>query len=214
MTGRFLTVEGVEGVGKTTNLNVVVAYLEQHGRKVVQVREPGGTPAGERIRDVLLDPELQICDETELLLMFASRKELVETIVQPALDAGHWVVSDRFTDASFAYQGGGRKLGFEQVALLEQWLLGGLKPDCTLFLDLPVEIGLERMKQRGNADRIEQEGIAFFQDVRKAYHRRVQADPDRFEIIDATKSLDQVQKAIETVLQNQLALLSSRSEQS
>lgn len=212
MTGRFLSVEGVEGVGKTTNLNFVVTYLEQHGLKVVQVREPGGTPAGERIRDVLLDPELEISNEAELLLMFASRKELVKAIIQPALNAGHWVVSDRFTDASFAYQGGGRKLGFEQVAVLEQWLLGSLKPDCTLFLDLPVEIGLERMKKRGNADRIEQEGVAFFQDVREAYHRRVQLDPERFEIIDAAKSLDQVQKAIQAVLENQLALSTVRPE--
>lgn len=203
--GRFLSLEGVEGVGKSTNLIFIVEYLQKHGIEVVQTREPGGTPTGERIRELLLDPDLSISDSTELLLMFASRSELVTKTIRPALAAGHWVVSDRFTDASFAYQGGGRELGSERVADLERWVLDGLKPDCTLLLDLPVEKGLARLEQRSHKDRIEQEHDSFFHRVREAYLERVSADPERFRVIDASEPLDQVQTAIALELDLQLA---------
>jgi len=206
MTGRFLSLEGIEGVGKTTNLAFIVEFLESRGIEVVCTREPGGTDAGERIRTVLLDPALTLDAETELLLMFACRRELITTVIKPALDAGAWVLSDRFTDASYAYQGGGRKLGFERVSQLEQWLLGDLEPDCTIFLDLPVETGLNRMSARGEADRIEREGVEFFQQVREAYHRRIASAPARFAQVDASDALDVVQSNIARVLTRQIEL--------
>ncbi|MBX2826400.1 MAG: dTMP kinase [Gammaproteobacteria bacterium] len=204
-TGRFISLEGVEGVGKSTNLVFIVEYLQQQGVHVVQTREPGGTVAGERIRELLLDPDLAISDATELLLMFASRSQLVTQVIRPALEAGHWVVSDRFTDASFAYQGGGRGMGSERVAALESWVLEGLKPDCTLLLDLPVDKGLARLASRSHKDRIEQEQNSFFQRVREAYLSRVAADPERFRVIDASKPLEQVQTAIAHELDKVLA---------
>lgn len=208
MTGRFISLEGVEGVGKSTNLVFIVDYLQQQGVSVVQTREPGGTATGERIRELLLDPELSISDSTELLLMFASRAQLVSETIRPALAAGNWVVSDRFTDASFAYQGGGRGLGHERVAQLEDWVLAGLKPDCTLLLDLPVEKGLARLEDRSHKDRIEQEQNSFFHRVREGYLQRVAEDPERFRVIDASESLQQVQTAIAHELDEQLALAS------
>lgn len=206
MRGRFLSLEGVEGVGKTTNLKFIVDYLQAEGIEIVCTREPGGTNTGEKIREVLLAPSLSMTAETELLLMFASRRELVETLIKPALESGTWVISDRFTDASFAYQGKARALGFETVRHLESWLLGNFKPDCTLYLDLSVEIGLQRMSQRGEADRIEQESVEFFEQVRSGYLERVAADPKRFSVIDASRSLEDVQASIASVLEKQIAL--------
>lgn len=204
MTGRFLSLEGVEGVGKTTNLQFIVDFLQSQQIEVVCTREPGGTDTGERIREVLLDPSLSMSSETELLLMFASRRELVQTRILPALAAGSWVISDRFTDASFAYQGAARALGFEKVRQLESWLLEDFKPDCTMFLDLPVEIGLQRMTQRSEADRIEREGVEFFERVRSGYLDRIATDPDRFAVIDASQSLAAVQESIASVLRQQI----------
>ncbi len=198
--GCFLSLEGVEGVGKTTNLKYIVEYLSEHGITVVQTREPGGTLSGERIRDLLLDPTVDLLDDTELLLMFASRAELVKKTIQPALARGDWVVSDRFTDASFAYQGGGRQLGFQRVAALESWVLGTFKPDTTLFLDLPVQQGLDRLSERPGKDRIELESTAFFDRVRVAYHQRIAEQPERFRIIDASLPLSDVQQSIKAVL--------------
>jgi len=209
VTGLFLSLEGVEGVGKSTNLAFIIDYLQQRNIDVVQTREPGGTEAGERIRELLLDPTLELSCETELLLMFASRRELVQRTIVPALNAGRWVVSDRFTDASFAYQGGGRGLGFDRVASLSDWLLGELKPYRTLLLDLPVEIGLERLNSRAEKDRIELEQIEFFKQVRKAYHQRVEADPERFVVIDASQTLTDVQSAIAAELDNLLTRVRS-----
>lgn len=203
--GLFLSLEGVEGVGKSTNMAFLVDYLQRHGIEAVQTREPGGTETGERIRDVLLDPNLHMTDESELLLMFASRRELVQRVIAPALAEGRWVVADRFTDASFAYQGGGRQLGFERVNQLSDWLVGDLKPDRTLFLDLPVEVGLARLQTRSARDRIEQEETVFFEAVRAAYLRRVDEDPDRFAVIDASQPLPDVQRAIATELDQLLA---------
>ncbi len=193
MTGKLITLEGGEGAGKSTVLDAVRAQLTQHGVDVVVTREPGGTLAGEAIRTVLLDPaRLGLCAETELLLMFASRAQLVRETIVPALAAGRWVLSDRFTDASFAYQGGGRGQPVARIADLEQWAAAALKPDLTLLLDLPVDEGLARARGRGPADRIEMENAHFFENVRAAYRARAAAEPARFRVIDSSRPLDAV----------------------
>jgi len=190
MTGRLITLEGGEGAGKSTVLEALRARLEARGIDVLVTREPGGTPAGEAIRRVLLDPQLQgLCAESELLLMFASRAQLVREVVRPALAAARWVVSDRFTDASFAYQGGGRGQPVERIAELERWAADGIVPDLTILLDLPVADGMRRASGRGAADRIEMENAEFFERVRAAYRARAAAEPQRFRIIDASQPL-------------------------
>jgi len=192
--GKFITLEGGEGAGKSTVLNAVRELLAANGRDVVVTREPGGTAAGEAIRGVLLDPALHgaIVPETELLLMFATRAQHVRETIAPALAAGRWVLSDRFTDASYAYQGGGRAQPLERIAELERWAADGLQPDLTLLLDLPVGIGLARARGRGPADRIELEAQDFFERVRAAYRARAANQPTRFRIIDASQPLDGV----------------------
>jgi dTMP kinase len=193
MKGKLITLEGGEGAGKSTVLEGVRALLAQHKLHVIVTREPGGTMAGEAIRSVLLDAQLRgMSAETELLLMFASRAQLVSEVVQPALDAGHWVLSDRFTDASFAYQGGGRGQPVARIGELESWAAAGLKPDMTLLLDLPVADGLKRVSGRGAADRIEMENAQFFERVRAAYRERAAAEPQRFQVIDASRTLQEV----------------------
>ncbi|HET7064941.1 MAG TPA: dTMP kinase [Rudaea sp.] len=193
MNGRLITLEGGEGAGKSTVLETVRAQLAQRGIDVLVTREPGGTPAGEAIRSVLLDPSLNgLCAETELLLMFASRAQLVREVVVPALAAGRWVLSDRFTDASFAYQGGGRGQPIERIAELERWAAAGVQPHLTLLLDLPVADGMRRANGRGSADRIEMENVDFFERVRAAYRARAAAEPGRFKVVDASRALDQV----------------------
>jgi dTMP kinase len=193
MSGKLVTLEGGEGAGKSTVLEAVRALLAERRIDVVVTREPGGTPAGEAIRRALLDPELRgMAAETELLLMFASRAQLVRDLVEPALAAGRWVLSDRFTDASYAYQGGGRGQPLERIAALEAWAADGLRPDLTLLLDLPVAEGMKRANGRGHADRIEMENADFFERVRMAYRRRAEAEPARFRIIDASRPLADV----------------------
>lgn len=193
MTGKFITLEGGEGAGKSTVLNSMRETLTARGVDLVVTREPGGTPAGEAIRSVLLDPKLRgLCAETELLLMFASRAQLVREVIQPALGSGKWVLSDRFTDASFAYQGGGRGQPVARIADLERWAAADLKPDLTLLLDLPVSEGLKRANGRGEADRIEMENADFFERVRSAYRERAASQPRRFRVIDAGQSLSRV----------------------
>lgn len=193
MTGKFITLEGGEGAGKSTVLEAVREVLAVRGIDALVTREPGGTRAGEEIRAVLLDTVHQgLCAEAELLLMFAARAQLVRELVRPALTAGRWVLSDRFTDASFAYQGGGRGQPQERIADLERWAADGLKPDLTLLLDLPVAEGLKRANGRGSADRIEMENADFFERVRAAYRARATAEPARFRIIDASRTLDAV----------------------
>lgn len=204
MRGRFISLEGVEGVGKSTNLLYIIEYLQSRGIDVVPTREPGGSPSGERIRDLLLDPEITLSPDAELLLMYASRAQLVKEVIKPALEAGRWVVADRFADASFAYQGGGRGLGFERVAEIDQWVLQGFKPDCSLFLDLEVTQGMQRIAGREQKDRIEQESLVFFNTVRDAYHRRIESEPQRFHVIDAGQTLPAVQQAIASVLNEQI----------
>jgi dTMP kinase len=193
MNGRLITLEGGEGAGKSTVLETVRAQLAARGIDVLVTREPGGTPAGEAIRSVLLDPGLKgLCAETELLLMFASRAQLVREVVLPALAAGRWVLSDRFTDASFAYQGGGRGQPIERIAELERWAAAGVQPHLTLLLDLPVADGMRRANGRGSADRIEMENVDFFERVRAAYRARAAAEPGRFRVVDAGRPLDEV----------------------
>jgi dTMP kinase len=193
MNGKLITLEGGEGAGKSTVLDAVRDCLAARGIDAVVAREPGGTPAGEAIRAVLLDPALRgMVAETELLLMFASRAQLVRELVQPALAAGRWVLSDRFTDASFAYQGGGRGQPAERIAELERWAAADVRPDLTLLLDLPVADGMRRANGRGSADRIEMENAEFFERVRAAYRARAAAEPGRFRVIDAGQPLPRV----------------------
>ncbi len=201
MRGRFITVEGVEGAGKSTNIQFLVDNLKQRGIDVVQTREPGGTPCAEAIREVLLTPRDEEVDPTaELLLMFAARSQHLKTLILPALERGQWVVCDRFTDATYAYQGGGRQLGFEQVAILEGLVQGELRPDCTLVLDLPVEQGMARVGKRGSKDRFEREELEFFERVRAAYHALIAVDPARYRLVDASGNLQQVQEQLTAVL--------------
>ncbi len=188
MKGRFITLEGIEGVGKTTQLAEVAAALRARGLEVVETREPGGTALGEGIRALLLDKALPaMAPLTELLLVFAARAEHVEKVIRPALAAGRWVVCDRFTDATYAYQGGGRGLPQASIATLEALVQRGLEPDLSLLFDAPVEIALGRAKSRGGDDRFEAERTEFFARVREAYRERARAAPARFRIVDATR---------------------------
>jgi len=187
MSGRLITLEGGEGAGKSTLLAGLREHFARSGLDVVYTREPGGTPVGEAVRALVLDPAHSgVAAETELLLMFAARAQLVRDVLRPALAAGRWVLCDRFTDASYAYQGGGRGVDTARIAELECIATAGLKPDLTLLLDLPVADGRARASQRGGADRIEVEYDDFFERVRATYHARAQAEPTRFRVIDAT----------------------------
>lgn len=206
MRGRFITVEGGEGAGKSTLMDRIVDWLQDHGHCVIKTREPGGTELAERIRDIILSNEhSSLCDQAELLLMFAARAQHLEELIRPALARGDFVLCDRFTDATWAYQGGGRRMSLELIAHLEDMVHGDLQPDLTLLLDLPVETGLERASQRGQADRIEQEPVEFFERVRAAYLERARDNPGRFAIIDASVDVGQVWLQAERVLRNRLA---------
>lgn len=193
MKGRMISLEGGEGAGKSTLLAGLRGYFESSGMDVLYTREPGGTPVGEAVRALVLDrAHRDMAVETELLLMFAARAQLVREVLQPALAAGRWVLCDRFTDATYAYQGGGRGVDAARIAELERIATDGLKPDLTLLLDLPVAHGRARASQRGDADRIEAERDDFFERVRAAYHARARAEPRRFRIIDASQPADEV----------------------
>ncbi len=196
--GRFISFEGGEGAGKTTQLGRLLEYLAARDVPVVATREPGGTEVGEAIRAILLDKTLPAMQgDTEALLMYAARVEHVATLIRPALAAGQWVVSDRFADASHVYQGAGRGLGDARLSALEQWCLGDFQPDLTILLDVPVEVGMERVRQRGEKDRFEEEDRAFFQRVREAYLARAARYPARFLVIDASQDTDRVSRQIE-----------------
>ncbi len=195
--GKFITLEGGEGVGKTTNLAVVKACLEAAGKRVLLTREPGGTPIGEKIRTILLDKgNAPLLASAELLLVFAARVQHVEEVIRPAIERGEWVLSDRFTDASYAYQGGGRGIDSARIAYLETWLLDNLQPDFTLLLDTSPAIGKHRAGLRAELDRFESEELAFFERVRQGYLQRAKAMPDRFSVVDAGLPLDQVKYEI------------------
>ncbi len=204
--GRLITLEGIEGAGKSTHLDFVCRCVTAHGPSVVMTREPGGTPLGEEIRELLLSRRHGgMAAESELLLMFAARSEHLARVIRPALAAGQWVVSDRFVDASYAYQGGGRGLPASRIAVLEDWLLRGLRPALTLLFDLPVEVALARVERRqglggGSRDRFEIEAPAFFERIRLAYLERAGAAPERYLIIDAAADEASVRRQIETGL--------------
>ena len=205
MRGRFITVEGGEGVGKTTNLAYIRATLEAAGKVVRVTREPGGTPVAEQIRALLLDPlNKGMSADCELLLVFAARAEHVVRTIEPALAAGEWVLCDRFIDATYAYQGGGRGLPQRRIAELETMVQGALQPDLTLLLDVPVHTGLARAGGRGSLDRFEQEEAAFFERVRRAYLDRARTAPERFRIIDAGAALDQVHAQVDRAMEDLL----------
>ena len=198
--GKFITIEGIEGVGKSTHMERLVRHIENSGQKVIAAREPGGTPTAELIRDVVLGHNDEpISDIAELLLMFASRSLLVENVIRPALTAGTWVVCDRFVDASRAYQGGGRGIPMEQVNELASWVLGDLRPDLAILLDAPVEISMSRADSRGNPDRLDVERADFYTRVRATYLQLAAAEADRFTIIDASGDLDEVSASIDAV---------------
>ena len=202
MRGRFITLEGPEGAGKSTMLPFVAGLVAGRGVEVVTTREPGGTRLGEAVRSILLDPEqTALCDDAELLLLFAARAQHIAAVIEPALAAGRWVVCDRFTDASYAYQGGGRGIPGERIAALEEWTQRGLQPDLTLLFDLPVEIGLERAGRRGDADRFEREQRPFFERVRNTYLQRAADFPQRFVRIDAATTPSQVEAALQQALE-------------
>ena len=199
--GKFITLEGGEGVGKTTNLSFIKDYLQQQAIPVTVTREPGGTALAEKIRQLVLDKDSEsISDNTELLLMFAARAQHIQHVIEPALAQGHWVLCDRFTDATYAYQGGGRELSIATIALLEQLVQGELRPDLTLLLDAPIEIGMERAQKRSAFDRFEAEKISFFTRVRNMYLSRAAQQPDRIKVIQANQLLVNVQNDIIGVL--------------
>lgn len=205
MNGRFITIEGIEGVGKTTNIEFIDSLLKDAGREVVLTREPGGTPIGEDIRGLLLGHKHDgMSDDTELLLMFAARAEHLDKVIRPALAEGKDVLCDRFTDATYAYQGGGRGIAVEHIAVLETWVQAELRPDLTLLLDVPVAVGLARAGNRSAPDRFEKEKHDFFERVREMYLQRAKAEPQRYRIIDASQPLDDVQSQIRTALQADL----------
>ncbi len=201
--GKFIALEGGEGLGKSTNLGFIQAYLKDAGISVCTTREPGGTPLGEQLRSILLnEPDQEITPDAELLLMFAARAQHIQKIIQPALLSGSWVICDRFTDASYAYQGGGRGVAPTRIATLESWVQGKLRPDLVFLFDAPVELGMRRAKGRGAMDRFEKEQTVFFERVREAYRKRAAADPDRYKIINAEHSLSEVQAQIGEVLKS------------
>lgn len=204
-TGRgvFITVEGGEGVGKSTNIAFIAEQLQLADIPFVLTREPGGTPLAEDIRQLLLRPgkEEKIAENTELLLMFAARAQHIDTVIVPALDKGQWVVCDRFTDATYAYQGGGRGISQRKIADLEQWVQGGLRPDYTVLLDAPVEVGMARASKRGELDRFELEQQQFFENVRAAY-LSLARQHDRYRVIDAAQDLAAVQSSLLAVVQD------------
>ncbi len=203
-SGKFITLEGGEGVGKSTNLDVIRRFLESKGVEFIVTREPGGTPLAEEIRALLLaNREEKIHEISELLLVFAARSQHLEALVKPALARGVWVLCDRFTDATYAYQGGGRGIDSNAIALLENMTQGDLRPDLTFIFDLDPEIGLSRASQRAELDRFEQEQLSFFQRVRDSYLERVKLDPDRYLVIDAAVSIESVERQLIDQLEKQ-----------
>ncbi len=203
--GKFITLEGGEGVGKTTNLTFIRDYLQEHNIPVVVTREPGGTVLAEKIRHLLLDKDSEIISEqAELLLIFAARAQHIKHVIEPALAQGEWVLCDRFTDATYAYQGGGRNMRISTIEWLENLVQGNLRPDLTVLLDAPVEIGIERARERGSFDRFELEKISFFEHVRRAYLLQAELHPERIKLIRANRPLIDVQSALIDVIRTLL----------
>jgi len=196
--GLFITFEGIDGAGKSTHISFVADALRQRGMNVVTTREPGGTALGETLRGLLLNEKMHL--ETEALLMFAARREHIAQVIQPALDAGTWVISDRFTDASFAYQGGGRKLELSKLNALEQWVHPHLQPDLTLLFDVPIDVARTRLDATRTLDKFEQEQSDFFTNTRNEYLRRAAEFPQRFRVIDSTRSIAAIQQEISEII--------------
>ena len=210
MKGKFISVEGGDGSGKTTSIAHIKSRLISCGIQVIETREPGGTEMAEEIRSLLLRPrDESVSEMAELLLMFASRAQHIYSLIQPALDAGKWVLSDRFTDATFAYQGGGRGIPMQWITTLEIMVQQTLRPDLTFLLDLPVEMGLERARKRSDLDRFEVEQLNFFKAVRRVYLQRAANEPNRFAIIDAAPSITNVQCQIDRAIEQRLGLVIS-----
>jgi dTMP kinase len=202
MNGKFISIEGIEGAGKSTQLAFINDYLSSKGKSLVVTREPGGTEVSEEIRDLLLKPRSQGMDvNTELLMMFAARAEHVAQKIKPAIARGDWVISDRFVDATFAYQGGGRGIDVERIQQLADWTLQGLKTDLTIVFDLSVELSQERVTSRNEGkDRFEQEKATFFERIRQSYIDRSLLEPNRVKVIDASQTIEQVQQQLTTIL--------------
>jgi dTMP kinase len=200
LRGRFITFEGIEGVGKSTNIDVFAERIEAAGLAVLKTREPGGTPVAERIRDIVAEhSEEPMSDIAELMLIFAARSLHVDNVIRPAIEAGTWVLCDRFTDSSRAYQGAGRGIPMQQIDELAAWVHGDLWPDLTILLDAPVEIGMQRANRRGAPDRFEIERAEFFDRVRTCYLQLAEAEPERFVVLDASRELDTVRTDIATI---------------
>lgn len=200
MQGKFITLEGIDGAGKSTHLKWLAAFLEKRGIPVRVTREPGGTEIGEKLRQMLLDGGQKLHPETEALLMFAARREHLAQVIVPALDAGSWVVCDRFTDATFAYQSGGSGIPWQRIEALEQWVQQGLQPDITLYFDVAPEVGRSRSGRIKTPDRFEQEQEDFYQRVREAYLRRAREHPQRIHLVDANADIPTIQKKLETLI--------------
>jgi len=202
MRGKFITLEGLDGAGKSTHLEWLAERLRRvAGRNVIVTREPGGTPLGERLRALILGEPMDV--GTETLLVFAARQQHLAQVIRPALGRGDWVLSDRFTDATFAYQGGGRGVPVEKLGVLEDWVQAGLQPDLTLFCDVPVGVGQDRLRAgQGNLDRFERESVAFHERVRAAYLERAARDPVRIRVVDATSPIDDIRKVLERIVIN------------
>ena len=198
--GKFITLEGIDGAGKSTHLAWLENFLRGRGLTVVVTREPGGTPLGEKLRALLLDNSQAMHPETEALLMFAARREHLDKVIMPALARGDWVISDRFTDASFAYQGGGRGLATNQLDDLERWVQGEFQPDLTLYFDVSVELGRQRVNAIKTADRFEKEQDEFFQRVRAAYLQRAHKFPQRIRLIDSNQPLEKVKESLHDII--------------
>jgi len=195
--GKFITLEGIDGAGKSTHVGGVADFLRGRGKDIVVTREPGGTPLGEKLRALVLSQTMDT--DTEALLMFAARREHIARVIAPALASGSWVVSERFTDATYAYQGAGRGMAMDRIAALERWVHGGLQPDLTLVFDAPVEVALARLAKKGG-DRFELESKAFFERVRAAYLERTAAEPRRMRVIQSGRSLPEVRKDVEDIV--------------
>jgi dTMP kinase len=198
--GRFITLEGIDGAGKSTHLRWIARFLRRHGRKVVLTREPGGTAVGEKLRRLVLESRERLHPETETLLMFAARREHLDKIIIPALKAGRWVLCDRFTDATYAYQSAGSGVAWAKVGMLERWAQHGLQPDLTILLDVSPRVGRQRASWQKRPDRFEREKAAYYQRVRRAYLKRAKGNPRRVRVVDAGVSLTEVHKQLEKIL--------------
>ena len=198
MRGKFITLEGMDGAGKSTHIPSIIQLLESRGLEVVSTREPGGTTLGEKLRELLLNEAMH--PETETLLMFAARREHIASVIEPALARGAWVLSDRFTDATYAYQSGGRGVSAEKVIALEQWVQGDLQPDATLLFDVPVEVSVSRLASARMPDKFERESAEFFTKIRNAYLQRASENPSRFRVINSNQALEAVQVNIKEIV--------------